>query len=279
MSILQVIIYAVLGGLSELLPLSFTGHAAMLRHAFQLPSLSEGMGYYIRGAITLGLIIAIVLAFPAEIGSTRQGLRLLRQRRRPRRGESREQLQARTARLYRFALFPMLLSFLFLAYAERINYLPLIAGFFALNGCFIYLCCRGQAGQRTERDLTIIDALAIGSARMLSVFPGLSSVGNSLAVGRAFGMEQQCNVRVAYTLTLGYQIVALIFYTLRAVLYGSFSGMVLVFGGLCVLVTAAVGYFALQYVRYLLEKNRLKFFAYYCWDAAIIALILALIDS
>ncbi len=279
MSIWEAIIYAICGGLCELLPLSFTGHAAMLKNAFQLSALSEGGGYYVRAAITLGLILAIVCAFPSEIGNVRQGYRLLRRPSRRRRGENREQLQARTARLYRFAIFPMLASFLFLAYAERVSRLPYIAGFFALNGCFIYMCCRGQAGQRTERDLTIIDALAIGLARMVSVFPGLSSVGSSLAVGRAFGIEQQCNVRFAYTLSLGYQMIALIYYTLRAVLYGSFSGMILLTCVLCVLCTAAVGYFALQYVRYLLEKNRLNFFAYYCWDAAIIALILALINS
>lgn len=279
MSIWEVIIYAICGGISELLPMSFTGHAALLRSAFQLTALSEGGGYYIRGAITLGLIIAIILAFPSEVGSTRQGLRLLRRPRRRRRGENREPLQTRTVRLYLFAMPPMLLSFFFLTYAESISRLPYIAGFFALSGFFIYRCCRGPAGQRTERDLTIIDSLAIGFARMLSVFPGLSSVGSSLAVGRAFGIEKQCNVRIAYTLTLGYQIAALAFFTLRAVFYGSFSGGILLLCLLCVLCTATVGYFTLQYARYLLEKNRLNFFAYYCWDAAIIALIVALIDS
>ncbi len=279
MSIWEAIIYAICGGICELLPLSFAGHAAALQNAFHLSPLSEGGGCYVRASIALGVIIAILLAFPAEMGSTRQGLRLLRRQRRPRRGEKRQRLQLRTVRLILVALLPMLLSFLFLSYAESIHRLPVIAVLFAISGLFIYMCCCGQVGQRMERDLTLIDSLVIGFTRMVSVFPGMSSVGTSLAVGRTLGIEQQCSVRLTYTLTLGYEIAALIYYVLRAVFVGSFSGMILLACVLSVLCTATVGYFALQYARYLLEKNRLKFFASYCWDAAVIVLILALINS
>lgn len=279
MSIWEAIIYAICGGICELLPLSFSGHAAALQNAFHLSSLSEGGGCYVRAAISLGMIVAILLAFPAEMGSARQGLRLLRRRRRPRRGENRQRLQHRTAQLTLVALLPMLLSFLFLSFAENIQRLPVVAIFFGIGGLLIFLCCRGSVGQRMERDLTLIDSLAIGVTRMLSVFPGMSSVGSSLAVGRALGIEQQCNVRLTYTLTLWYEFAALIFYAIRAVFVGSFSGMILLACILCVVITAAVGYFALQYARYLLEKDRLNFFASYCWDVAVIVLILALINS
>ena len=283
MSIWEAIIYAICGGICELLPMSFSGHAAVLQNAFQLSPLSEGGGYFVRAAIILGVILAILLALPSEIGSAYMGWRLLRQKRRPRRGDNRAQLQIRTTRLYLFAVIPMFLSFLFLAYADRISRLPYIAGFLFLNGCFIYMCCRKKlhqrAEERTERDLTIFDALKIGFVRMLSVFPGLSSVGSSLAVGRSVGLEPQCNARIAYTLTLGYEVGALIFYMLRGIFFGSFSAMILLACVVSVICAAVVGYFALQYVRYLLEKKRLNFFAYYCWDMAMIVLILALINS
>ena len=279
MSIWEAIIYAICGGICELLPMSFSGHAAVLQNAFQLSPLSEGGGYFVRAAIILGVIFAILLAFPSEIGSARHGFRLMRRRRRPRRGENRDRLLIRTARLNLIALVPMALSFLFLAYAERIQRLPYIAIFFAIGGCFLFLCCRGRDGQRMERDLTLFDTLSIGLVRMLSVFPGLSSVGSSLAVGQAFEIEPQCNARLTYTITLGYEVGALIYFMLRAILYGSFSGMILLSCIVSVVVTAVVGYFALQYVRYLLQRNRLKFFAFYCWDVAVIVLALALINS
>jgi undecaprenyl pyrophosphate phosphatase UppP len=142
LSIWEAIIYAICGGICELLPMSFSGHAAVLQNAFQLSPLTEGGGYFVRAAIILGVILAIMLALPSEIGSAYMGWRLLRQKRRPRRGDTRAQLQIRTARLYLFALIPMFLSFLFLAYADRISRLPYIAGLLFLNGCFIYMCCR-----------------------------------------------------------------------------------------------------------------------------------------
>lgn len=43
--------------------------------------------------------------------------------------------------------------------------------------------------------------------------------------------------------------------------------------------STVAGYFALQYLKYLLHREKLRVFSYYCWDAAVIALILALINA
>ena len=51
MKIWEAIIYAVFGGAAELLPISFGGHSAILSGVFNLSSLSEGGGYYVRAAI------------------------------------------------------------------------------------------------------------------------------------------------------------------------------------------------------------------------------------
>ena len=50
--------------------------------------------------ITIGIILAIILAFPTEAGSSGQTLRIMR---RPRRGERADRLQARTLLVSVFA--------------------------------------------------------------------------------------------------------------------------------------------------------------------------------
>ena len=45
------------------------------------------------------------------------------------------------------------------------------------------------------------------------------------------------------------------------------------------LLAAVFGYLAIQYLRYLLHKEKFNLFSYYCWDAVAIALIVALINA
>ena len=42
---------------------------------------------------------------------------------------------------------------------------------------------------------------------------------------------------------------------------------------------AVAGYLAIQYFRYLIQRNKINLFAYYSWEAAAIVLILALINA
>lgn len=70
MKIWEAIIYGIIGGLTEVLPVSFAGHAALLRGAFNLSSLNEGSGLYVRAAICLGVALAVLLAFINEVIDT-----------------------------------------------------------------------------------------------------------------------------------------------------------------------------------------------------------------
>lgn len=58
MKIWEALIYGLVAGLTGLLPVSFSGHAAVLQDAFALSPLTQGGGLYVRAAITLGLSAA-----------------------------------------------------------------------------------------------------------------------------------------------------------------------------------------------------------------------------
>ena len=70
MKIWEAILYGITGGLTEVLPISFAGHTALLRGVFNLSSLNEGNGLYVRAAICLGVLLAVVLAFRTETFTT-----------------------------------------------------------------------------------------------------------------------------------------------------------------------------------------------------------------
>ncbi len=278
MKIWEAIIYGIFGGLTELLPLSFQGHYVFLRGAFNLSALT-GNGYFIRAALCLGVMIAIFLSLPAEIGTTGRELLKMTGLKKRRRKEQNNVLLRRSILLCFFALIPMLCSLIYTAFAESITSLLYTALLFALNGMFIFFCFHRRDGQKSEGETTVLDTLLIGLARAASVFPGLSSVGSSLCVGNVRGLSSQYNLRLAYLLALFYEAAAFVYYLVRGFMFGSFSVSLLLPILVALVFSTVAGYFAVQYLRYLLRHDKLGLFSYYCWTLTGILLFLSLINA
>ena len=248
MKIWEALIYGLVAGLTGLLPVSFSGHAAVLQDAFALSPLTQGGGLYVRAAITLGLSAALVLAFPGELQLTCGELA-----RRPQRGKrARQPSPRRRAVLMGLLALPIgLLSLIWCAAAERITRLSLIAAFFCLNGLILFAAGR----------------------------PGLSPLGLTLAVCRLRDLRTDFALRFTAMLALGFSLCEFVYRLLRAVIVGTFSASLWLPMLVALVASTLAGYFALQYLKYLLHREKLRVFSYYCWDAAVIALILALINA
>ena len=279
MKIWEAILYGLFGGASELLPISYTGHYAILRSAFNLSPLNEGGGYYIRMAICIGVILAINIAFRPE--SRTLGREVLRITGIKKRGHNEiyDRVRVRSIVIGLFALLPLLLSLIFATLVDHFSGLIYVALLFILNGLILFFCFRSSEGGKNERRVLLSDMLWIGVCRTFWVLPGLSSLGISLSVGRLRGLKTEYNVRVAYMLTLAFECVALLYHLIRAFLYGAFAFSLLLPMLFTIAFAATAGYFAIQYFRYLTHRNKLNLFAYYSWEAAVIVLILALINS
>lgn len=197
MKIWEALIYGLVAGLTGLLPVSFSGHAAVLQDAFALSPLTQGGGLYIRAAITLGLSAALVLAFPGELQLTCGELA-----RRPQRGKrARQPSPRRRAVLMGLLALPIgLLSLIWCAAAERITRLSLIAAFFCLNGLILFAAGR-PGGQKDARALMLPDALLACATRLAAVLPGLSPLGLTLAVCRLRDLRTDFALRFTAMLT------------------------------------------------------------------------------
>ncbi|MBQ6431631.1 MAG: undecaprenyl-diphosphate phosphatase [Oscillospiraceae bacterium] len=279
MKIWEAILYGLFGGVSELLPISYTGHYALARSAFNMTPLNERGGYYIRLAICIGVILAINIAFRSEARTLGREVLKITGIKKRRRKERYDRLRVRSIVIGLFALLPMLLSLIFATLADHFSGLVYVALLFILNGLILLLCLRTNEGRKDERRVLLSDMLWIGVGRSFWVLPGLSSLGISLSVGRVRGLKDEYNVRLAYMLTLSFECVAFFYHLIRAFVYGSFSFSILLPMLFTVIFAAAAGYFAIQYFRYLIQRNKLNLFAYYSWEAAAIVLILALINS
>ena len=152
MKIWEAIIYGIFGGMTELLPVSFNGHYTFLRGTFNLSSLTEGAGYYIRAAICLGVIAALLFGFSGELHKTKTELSYVLGIRKPGRGYQKDRLTRRTMSLLFFALLPLLLSLFFRGTADRMIHLLYTALIFLGNGLFLFLCFHGSEGRKEEKE-------------------------------------------------------------------------------------------------------------------------------
>ena len=279
MSIWEAVIYAIFGGIAEMLPISFSGHAVLLHDALHLPSLQQGGGFFVRASICVGVCLAIYLSFPSDVRRFSGELRYMTGLKKRKRGDVIDRVTRRSVVLGCIAFILSLISLFFVAGAERIERLLLVIVFFVLNAGFLYLCCRGQTGNKDEKGFTLIDAILIGLGRMLSVFPGVSALGTSMGIGRARGLALHYNLRIAFMLTFAQQIVLFFYYLIRGIAFGSFAGALILPRLLTIPVSAIFGYLAIQYFRYLLQRGKLRVFVYYCIEIAAVAAVLALINS
>ncbi len=281
MKIWEAIIYAIVGGLTELLPISFSGHSILLQNTFHFSPLYSGDGPYVRAGISLGIIIALYMVLKGETRESRMVMEGMRNHhphhRRARREE--QALHTRVFLLTMIGVIPMLFSFIFLGKAEGIGNLTYITVFFVLNGLLILFCTRGTVGKRGAWDTYLYDTLLMGIFRMVSVFPGMSSVGTSLCIGRARGLNDDINIRFTYMMTLAFEVVSVLFYLFRGIFFGSFYGRTLISILIAVIISAIVAFLALITFRNMVMKNKLRSFMYYCFDAAAIAFIIAIING
>lgn len=279
MKIWEAILYGIFGGISSLLPISYNGHYTLLRETFNLTPLTVGSGLYVRCAVCIGTITAIILAFRSESKTLGREVLYLTGLRKRRRSEQIDRPYVRSLILFAVALALSLLSLIYAAPAGRVFKLVLVAVLFAVNGALIFWCAKGTSGKKDEKTVLLSDTFFIGISRMIAVFPGLSPLATSLFVGQARGLSTEYNYHCAYMLMLAYEVCSLVYHLIRAFIYGAFVTEIILPFFIVLILTAACGYLALQYLRYLLQRQKTAFFAYYCWDAAAIALVLSLVNA
>lgn len=279
MKIWEAILYGIFGGASSLLPISFNGHYTLLRETFNLPPLTVGSGLYIRCAVCIGVIAAIILAFRSESATLGREVLHLTGLKKRRRSEQIDRPYIRSILLFALALIMSLLSLIYAAPASRFGKLLVVAALFAVNGALIFWYSKSASGKKDEKTVLLSDSFFIGLSRMIAAFPGLSPLAGSLFVGHARGLNTEYNYHVAYMLTLAYEVCSLIYHLIRAFVYAPFSADILLPFFIVLILTAGIGYLALQYLRYLLQRQKVAFFAYYCWDAAALALVLSMINA
>ena len=124
--------------------------------------------------------------------------------------------------------------------------------------------------------MRIRDALVIGLCQGVATMPGLSRSGTTITAGVATGLNRQFAVKFSFLISIPAILGANLLQLVKAIKEGVDIAMMPTYL-LGLLVAMVVGYFALSLVQYISRKGKFGWFAYYCWFAGVVTLILTII--
>jgi undecaprenyl-diphosphatase len=194
-TIIQAIVIGVVQGLTEFLPISSSAHLILLP---QLLGWDDAL--IVSPAFTvilhLGSVAALVAYFRSDLWRYAfAGLALLRERRMGSDPDRRMAVLLATSVVPAALIGVLLEGFIDTFFREQ---LLVICGLLVVGGIILFVAERLGRRTRQMHELRLADALAIGLAQALALFPGISRSGITISAGLLLGLERAAAARFAF---------------------------------------------------------------------------------
>ena len=275
MNVWQAILLGLVQGVTEFLPISSSGHLAVLQSFLGLGSVEEHLFFDV--LLHLGTLGAVFIAYWKEItGLTSEGLAMVHLKK-LRRGQKPDPLKRRMILFILLATLPLVLAVLVKDAVESLYTNTFFIGFALLvTGGLLFAADRMGHGNKTEKNATITEVMMVGLSQAAATVPGLSRSGTTIAVGMLCGFERSFAVKFSFLLSIPAVLGANLLTLIDAVQAGIDASMLPAY--LAGVAAAFIsGFLAISLLRILVQRSRFGSFAYYCWGAGLVTLILSLV--
>ncbi len=256
-------------GLTEFFPVSSSGHLVLLQHFFGIrePQLAFDVIVHLGTAVAviaftwreLGEILASLVKLPrwliggklAQAWSQERGLRLLG--------------------LLVLGSIPAGLAGIFLQDQFRALFgAPIVVSVLLLvTGLILLGADKAQQGDKQLAEVRAGDSFLVGLAQAGAILPGISRSGSTIAAGLKLGLSREAAAKFSFLLSLpaigGAALLEL----------GDLGQSAISRGSLAVgfVTSALAGYFAIRYLVALLQRGKLRGFAYYCFAVGLASFV------
>ena len=147
-----------------------------------------------------------------------------------------------------------------------------------VTGLLLYGCDKLRRGRKTAKNATVTDALIIGAGQAIATCPGISRSGMTISMGCFRGFERRFAVRFAFLLSIPAVLGANIL-QLKDVAETGVDLALLPAYLVGVAAAALSGYLSIRLVRMVADKGKFGSFAYYCWIAGVVTVVLSLLKA
>ena len=276
MSIWTAALLGLVQGIAEFLPISSSGHLSIINNLFNLSEIQNGhllFDVLLHLATLISILIVywqdIVLMVYELLGFVNLG---------PMAGQ--RQARYPSARMFLMIVIATLPLFLILPIRKQLEvlyYRNIFIGIaIILTGCMLYVSDKMLPGKKTERSMTISDALIIGLCQCVATIPGLSRSGTTITAGIATGLRRDYAVKFSFLLSIPAVLGANILSIADAIKAGiDWASVPAYLIGMVVALLS--GIISIHFLRYISAKGRFGGFAYYCWVVGVLAIIMSII--
>ena len=148
-----------------------------------------------------------------------------------------------------------------------------IGGALLFTGVLLFVSDRVRRGRKTEKNARLSDALIVGVGQAIALCPGVSRSGMTITTGCFAGFERKFAVRFSFILSIPAVLGANIL-SLKDALDAGIDWTSVPMYLVGVAVAAVTGYLCIRLLRMIADRGRFGAFAYYCWIAGALVLVL-----
>ena len=278
MTISSAILLGIVQGVAEFLPISSSGHLAILQNLFALSAGEDHLFFDV--LLHLGTLISICVCYWGDIvAMVREVFIVLRGGRRADGTPVQGNLGA--ARLFMMIVVGTLPLFLVLPINDKVEELyyitPFIGVALLLTGCMLFVSDKMTPGKRTEKNMRFRDALVIGLCQCVATIPGLSRSGTTITAGIATGLDRNFAMKYSFLLSLPAVLGANLLSFIKAIGSESIEASLIPAYLIGMLAAMLSGIAAISLMKLIAKKSKFGWFAYYCWGAGLLTIIFSLI--
>ena len=278
MTISSAILLGIVQGVAEFLPISSSGHLAILQNLFALSAGEDHLFFDV--LLHLGTLISICVCYWGDIVAMVRAVFIVLRGGRSADGTP-VQGNLGAARLFMMIVVGTLPLFLVLPINDKVEELyyitPFIGVALLLTGCMLFVSDKMTPGKRTEKNMRFRDALVIGLCQCVATLPGLSRSGTTITAGIATGLDRNFAMKYSFLLSLPAVLGANLLSFIKAIGSESIDASLIPAYLIGMLAAMLSGIAAISLMKLIAKKSKFGWFAYYCWGAGVLTIIFSLI--
>ncbi len=274
MSLLFAALLGLIQGVAEFLPISSSGHLAVLQNLFGVGEVDTLFDVLLH----LATLISICIVFRKDIADMiKEAIGFIKDMRHPTPDEGEPKPARRLVLMIIIATLPLIIVLPFKSYIDKLSGSTYFIGVaFLITGAILLLSDRMRNGKKTEKNMTVGDALKIGLVQAIATLPGISRSGSTITGGMAVGLNRSFAVKFSFLMSLPAVLGAVLVSFADAVQEGIDTANIPAYL-LGMAIAGITGYFSIKLVRMLSQKGKFGKFCYYCFAAGIVTIVLTII--
>lgn len=269
LEIIKAILFGIVEGITEWLPISSTGHMILLDEFIKIKFEQEGFYELFQVVIQLGAILAVVLMYfkticPFGFGKDKQ---------------MRKDTWNLWGKILVACLPAAVIGILFDDWLDEHLYNSVVVSLALIIYGIIFIVIESKnVGKRTTKelnDITYKQAVGVGCFQLLSLIPGTSRSGSTIIGGLILGLERSVAASFTFFLAIpvmfGASLLKLVKYVLETGFNFVTSDLILL--GVGCLVAFIVSILIIKFLMNYIRKHDFKVFGYYRIILGILVLV------